>query len=51
MNMSDEHKDPLVDQKSGAEEKKQLSEEALSNVAGGEIVITKPADASSTKLF
>jgi bacteriocin-like protein len=37
--MSDENKEPMVDQKKGAEDKTQLSEEALSNVSGGEEVI------------
>jgi hypothetical protein len=33
--MSDENKEPMVDQKKEAEEKTRLSEEALSNVTGG----------------
>ena len=33
--MSDENKEPMVDEKKGAEEKTQLSEEALSKVSGG----------------
>jgi bacteriocin-like protein len=33
--MTDENKEPVVEQKKGAEEKTQLSEEALNNVSGG----------------
>ena len=33
--MNDENKQEMVDQKKGAEEKTQLSEDALSNVSGG----------------
>jgi hypothetical protein len=38
--MNDENKEAMVDQQKGAEERTQLSEEALSNVSGGYIKIT-----------
>ena len=33
--MNDENKEPMVDRKKGAEQKTQLSQDALSSVAGG----------------
>ena len=43
--MSDENKEPKVDQKKGAEEKKQqLSEEALNDVSGGMILAEEPIE-------